>query len=169
MAALAGGHIAVSSLKRFKTITRKIDVPCTAWKLLALLAFMSLAACSTYHYKDYQADWSPDKMVPYDLSNHAPNSPIVYFATVRFHAIGIPFHRFLLATNVDGTLIPGAGGHSVQNISGEQALRLTPGKHSLIWCWVSMNGLGTGGAKCGLEALDVEFGRPAIRCGLPCP
>ncbi|MEZ0529850.1 hypothetical protein ACAW48_11430 [Pseudomonas sp. Env-37] len=96
-------------------------------------------------------------MTPYDLSNNAANAPVVYFATTRFRGLGVKFHRLLLATHVDDQLLEGSGRRSILDVSGKQALRLTPGKHSLSWCWVSMNALGTGGAKCGFGARDVEF------------
>lgn len=121
-----------------------------------LLAGLS-TACSNYHYKNYQAEWAPESMTPYDLSNHQADAPVVYFATTRYRALGVPFHRLLLATHVDDQLLEGAGRRSILDVSGMQALRLTPGKHSLAWCWASMNGLGTGGARCGFEARDVEF------------
>ncbi|WP_439850000.1 hypothetical protein ACTACG_17115 [Pseudomonas syringae] len=128
------------------------------FKLPAVLLFVGLtSACSNYHYKDYQGDWVPELMTPYDLSNNAVDAPVVYFATIRFRELGVKFHRFLLATHVDDQLLEGAGRRSILDISGKQALRLTPGKHSLTWCLVSMNALGTGGAKCDISARDVEF------------
>lgn len=127
-------------------------------KLSAVLFTASLAGgCSNYHYKDYQGEWAPEKMTPYDLSNNSAEAPVVYFQTMKYRALGVPFHRFLLATHVDDHLLEGAGRASILDVSGKQALRLTPGKHSLTWCWVSMNALGTGGAKCGFTARDVEF------------
>lgn len=127
-------------------------------KLPAVLLAAGLsAACSNYQYKDYQGDWAPESMTPYDLSNNTPEAPVVYFATTRYRALGVPFHRLLLATHVDGQQLPDAGRSSILDISGKQALRLKPGKHSLSWCWVSMNALGTGGAKCGFGAQDIEF------------
>ncbi len=127
-------------------------------KLPAVLLMAGLStACSNYQYKDYQGDWAPETMTPHDLSNNQPDAPVVYFATTRYRALGVPFHRLLLATHVDGQLLEGAGRRSILDVSGKQALRLTPGKHSLSWCWASMNALGTGGAKCGFAAQDVEF------------
>ncbi|TBU91266.1 hypothetical protein DNK34_18920 [Pseudomonas dryadis] len=127
-------------------------------KLSAVLLIAALtSACSNYHYKDYQGDWAPESMTPYDLSDNAADAPVVYFATTRFRGLGVPFHRLLLATHVDDQLLEGAGRRSILDVSGKQALRLTPGKHSLSWCWASMNALGTGGAKCGFAARDVEF------------
>ena len=113
-----------------------------------------MTACSNYQDKDYQGNWAPEAMTPDDLSNNTPDAPVVYFATTRYRA-GRAFS-------------PSAAGHacrwpatagcrSILDVSGKQALRLTPGKHSLSWCWVSMNALGTGGAKCGFGAKDVEF------------
>ena len=122
-----------------------------------LLAAALTTACSNYHYKDYQGEWVPETMTPYDLSDNVADAPVVYFATTQFRGLGVPFHRFLLATHVDDQLLPGAGRRSILDISGMQALRLTPGKHSLNWCWVSMSALGTGGGKCGFGARDVEF------------
>ena len=133
----------------------------------SLLSFLKLStvlliagvttACSNYHYKDYQGDWAPETMTPYDLSNITPDGPVLYFATTRYRALGVPFHRLLLATHVDDQLLEGAGRRSILDVSGKQALRLTPGKHSLSWCWASMNAMGTGGAKCGFSARDLEF------------
>lgn len=124
---------------------------------IAVLLAALVSGCSSYHYKDYQGDWAPQQMTPYDLSDNAPNAPLVYFATVRYRDLGIPFHRLLLATHVDDQQLEGAGRESILDVYGKQALKLTPGKHSLRWCWASMNALGTGGAKCNLEARDVEF------------
>ena len=127
-------------------------------KLPGVLLIAGLTtACSNYQYKDYQGDWAPESMTPYDLSDNAPDAPVVYFATTRYRALGVPFHRLLLATHVDGQLLEGAGRRSILDVSGKQALRLTPGKHSLSWYWVSINALGTGGAKCGFSAKNVEF------------
>lgn len=125
--------------------------------LVALSLASLLGACSNYHYKEYQGDWAPETMTPYDLSGNQADAPVVYFATVRYRALGVPFHRLLLATHVDDQLLEGAGRRSILDIAGKQALRLTPGKHSLSWCWASMNALGTGGGKCGFTARDVEF------------
>ncbi|BBP76281.1 hypothetical protein PHLH7_23850 [Pseudomonas sp. Ost2] len=122
-----------------------------------LLAAALTTACSSYHYKDYQGEWAPETMKPYDLSDNTADAPVVYFATTQFRALGVPFHRLLLATQVDDKPLPGAGRRSILDVSGMQALRLTPGKHSLSWCWASMNALGTGGAKCGFGARDIEF------------
>ncbi len=113
----------------------------------ALLAATLTTACSNnYHYKDYQGEWAPELMKPYDLSDNTIDAPVVYFATIKYRALGVPFHRLLLATAVDDQPLPGAGRRSILDVSGMQALKLTPGKHSLAWCWVSMNALGTGGA-----------------------
>lgn len=81
----------------------------------------------------------------------------MYFDTWRERELGVPFHRLALAFEVDGVSLPGAGRHSILNVTGEQALKLSPGKHSLRWCNVSMNALGTGGAFCNEGADDVEF------------
>lgn len=59
-------------------------------KLPAVLLIAGLTtACSNYHYKDYQGDWAPELMTPYDLSNNAVNAPVVYFATTRFRGLGV--------------------------------------------------------------------------------
>ncbi|WP_106803525.1 hypothetical protein [Pseudomonas sp. S5D5] len=126
-------------------------------KLAAILTLPLLGACSDYHYKNYQGDWAPEKLHPVDLSNNAPDAVLVYFDTWRERELGVPFHRLALAVEVDGVTLPGAGRQSILNVSGEQALKLSPGKHSLRWCNVSMNALGTGGAFCNEGADDVEF------------
>jgi len=127
-------------------------------KLAAVLTLPLLGACSSdYHYKDYQGDWAPEKLHPVDLSNNAPDAALVYFDTWRERELGIPFHRLVLALEVDGVKLPGAGRTSILNVTGEQALKLSPGKHSLRWCNVSMNALGTGGAFCNNGADDVDF------------
>nr|WP_288257079.1 hypothetical protein [uncultured Pseudomonas sp.] len=92
-----------------------------------------MTACSNYQDKDYQGNWAPESMTPDDPSNNTPDAPVVYFATTRYRALGVPFHRLLLATHVDGQQLPDAGRHSILDVSGKQALRLTPGKHSLSW------------------------------------
>ncbi|WP_110968808.1 hypothetical protein [Pseudomonas huaxiensis] len=129
---------------------------CLRLPTILLIAGLT-TACSNYHYKDYQGDWAPELMRPYDLSNNAVDAPVVYFATIRYRGLGVKFHRLLLATHVDDQLLEGAGRRSILDISGKQALRLTPGKHSLRWCWVSMNALGTGGGKCDFGVRDLEF------------
>ncbi|WP_256579592.1 hypothetical protein [Pseudomonas sp. NC02] len=96
-------------------------------------------------------------MQPVDLSDNHPNAALVYFETFRVRELGVPFHRLVLATEVDGVALPGAGRRSILDVSGEQALKLAPGKHSLRWCNVSMNALGTGGAFCNKGADDVVF------------
>lgn len=126
-------------------------------KLTAVLTLPLLGACSDYHYKNYQGDWAPEKLQSVDLSNGAPDAALVYFDTWRERELGVPFHRLALAMEVDGVPLPGAGRHSILNVTGEQALKLAPGKHSLRWCNVSMNALGTGGAFCNNGADDVEF------------
>ncbi|WP_248798028.1 hypothetical protein [Pseudomonas sp. MWU13-2105] len=131
------------------------------WAAL-LLTVALLGGCSDYHYKNYQGDWAPEQLKPYDLSDNASEAALVYFDTIRYRALGVPFHRLLLATDVDGLRIKGAGRRSILDVSGEQALKLKPGKHSLRWCWLSMNALGTGGAMCNFAAADVEF-RPGQR------
>lgn len=112
-------------------------------KLAVACVFPLLGACSDYHYKNYQGDWAPEKMQPVDLSDNHPNAALVYFETFRVRELGVPFHRLVLATEVDGVALPGAGRRSILDVSGEQALKLAPGKHSLRWCNVSMNALGT--------------------------
>ncbi|WP_339437290.1 hypothetical protein [Pseudomonas sp. EL_65y_Pfl1_R32] len=81
----------------------------------------------------------------------------MHFDTWRERELGVPFHRLVLAVEVDGQPLPGAGRRSILDVSGEQALKLTSGKHSLRWCNVSMNALGTGGAFCNKGADDVDF------------
>ncbi|WP_217474744.1 hypothetical protein [Stutzerimonas stutzeri] len=76
---------------------------------------------------------------------------------MQYRAAGIPFHRLLLAVQVDGKPLPDAGRHSLLNFSGYQAVRLTSGKHRIEWCWISMNKLGTGGGMCGLGANGIEL------------
>jgi hypothetical protein len=126
-------------------------------RFAALLVFAFLSACSDYHYKNYQGDWAPEKLKPYDMSNNAPDAARVYFDTVRLRMLGVPFHRLMLATAVDGKQIEGAGRRSILDVSGEQALKLSPGKHSLRWCLVSMNAMGTGGALCDFAANGLNF------------
>ncbi|WP_224770905.1 hypothetical protein [Pseudomonas sp. FEN] len=84
--------------------------------------------------QNYQGDWAPEQLKPYDLSDNASDAALVYFDTIRYRALGVPFHRLLLATDVDGLRIKGAGRRSILDVSGEQALKLKPGKHSLRWC-----------------------------------
>lgn len=121
--------------------------------LVSLLT--ALAGCSNYQYKNYQTKVDSDQIIPYDLSNGAKDAAVVYFDTLAYRDVGIPFHRLLLATRVDGVTLKNAGRFSILDISGYQALKLAPGEHSLEWCWVSMNALGTGGANCGFGAPKV--------------
>ncbi|MDH0957627.1 hypothetical protein N5E99_18985 [Pseudomonas chengduensis] len=72
-----------------------------------------MTACSNYQDKDYQGNWAPETMTPYDLPNNTPDAPVVYFATTRYRALGVPFHRLLLATLVDGQQLPGAAQSSM--------------------------------------------------------
>jgi len=124
--------------------------------LSAALA-LTLSACSSFNYNGYHGEVDPAAMQPYDLSANAPNAPLVFFNTFRVRELGVPFHRLLLATQVDGQPLPGAGKAPLFDFHGYQALKLTPGKHSLQWCWVSKSSWGTGGGSCGLGASDIEF------------
>lgn len=66
----------------------------SSFKFPAVLAMAALGAgCSNYHYKGYQGDWQPELMVPYDLSKGTADAPVVYFATTRYRALGVKFHR----------------------------------------------------------------------------
>ncbi len=126
---------------------------------LAVLVVVTatLCGCSSFNYNGYRGEVDPVAMQPYDVSNNAENAPLVLFDTYRVRELGVPFHRLLLATQVDGQQLPGAGKVPLFDFHGFQALKLTPGKHSLQWCWVSKSSWGTGGGSCGLGASDVEF------------
>lgn len=125
------------------------------------LALLMTSACSNYQYKTYAGNVDDPTIRILDLSDGAANAPVIYFDTVQYRALGIPFHRLLLAVRVDGEVLPNAGKHSILSYSGYQAIRLAPGQHSVEWCWVSMNKLGTGGGKCGFSApnLSLEAGK----------
>ncbi|MGB4075375.1 hypothetical protein [Pseudomonas sp.] len=118
---------------------------------------LALGACSGFNYKDYQGQIDPAVIKPYDLSGRTPGAPIIYFDTTTYRDLGVPFHRLLLATHVDDQHLAGAGRGEFYDFSGYQAVKVTPGKHSLQWCWVSKNSLGTGGGTCSFRAGDVEF------------
>ncbi|WP_081951553.1 hypothetical protein [Pseudomonas cremoricolorata] len=133
-----------------------------AFRLLGLTAILLMtSACSNHQYKTYVGSLDDPAIQVLDLSEGAANAPILYFDTRQFRELGVPFHRLLLAVRVDGKQLPDAGKHSILNYSGYQALRLAPGEHSVEWCWVSMNKLGTGGGKCGFgaPALNLEAGK----------
>lgn len=126
--------------------------------LLAIITLgLTLTACSSFNYNGYQGSVAPDATKPYDLSNGAVDAPLVLFHSYQVRELGIPFHRLLLASHVDGQQLPGAGKAPLFDFHGYQALKLTPGKHSLRWCWVSKSSWGTGGGSCGLGAEDIEF------------
>jgi hypothetical protein len=117
-----------------------------------------LGGCSSnYHYKNYLGKVEPNKLQAYDLSDNAKNPAIIYFNTITYSAMGIPFHRLLLATHVDGVRLKNAGRFSILDIDGYQALKLVPGNHSIEWCWLSMNALGTGGAQCEFKVENFTF------------
>lgn len=123
--------------------------------IIALLTFAS--GCSNHQYKSYLGNVDDPAIEILDLSNGTPDAPVIHFNTMQYRDVGIPFHRLLLAIQVDGTRLPHAGRHSLMNFSGYQAIRLAPGKHSIEWCWISMNKLGTGGGICGLGANGIEL------------
>lgn len=124
-------------------------------------ALLLLSACSNYQYKTFVGSVDDPAIRVLDLSEGMANAPVIYFDTIQYRDLGIPFHRLLLAIGVDGQPLPFAGKHSILDYFGYQAIRLKPGPHSLQWCWVSMNKLGTGGGKCGLGApnLNLEAGK----------
>lgn len=129
--------------------------------LIIAAALLLTSACSNYQYKTYAGSVDDPSIQILDLSDGAADAPVIYFDTVQYRDLGIPFHRLLLAVRVDGKPLPNAGKHSILNYSGYQAIRLAPGHHSVEWCWVSMNKLGTGGGKCGFGApnLNLEAGK----------
>ncbi|WP_194150452.1 hypothetical protein [Stutzerimonas nosocomialis] len=132
------------------------------FRLLGTAALFALiTGCSNYQYKAYAANIDDPAVKVLDLADGTPDAPIVYFDTVQFRALGVPYHRLLLAVQADGKFLPDAGRYSLLNFAGYQAVRLTPGRHSLEWCWVSMNKLGTGGGMCGLgvNGLELEAGK----------
>lgn len=128
-------------------------------RLFTALAFISLGAtltaCSGFTYNGYQGDLAPAALQPYDLSQGAANAPVIYFSAYTAREAGISVHRLLLATHVDGKLLPGAG--MAPPAHGYQAVKVAPGTHSLEWCWLSKNTWGPGGERCGFKAKDVNF------------
>lgn len=125
------------------------------------VALLLTSACSNHQYKTYAGSVDDPNIQILDLSDGATNAPVLYFDTLQYRDVGIPFHRLLLAVRVDGETLPGAGKHSILDYSGYQALRLSPGPHAVEWCWISMNKLGTGGGMCGFGAqnLNLEAGK----------
>ncbi|QLF93425.1 hypothetical protein HW090_09535 [Pseudomonas sp. ABC1] len=121
------------------------------------VALLMTSACSNHQYKSYVGNVDDPAMQVLDLSEGATDAPVIYFDTTQYRDLGVPFHRLLLAIRVDGKQLPEAGKHSILNYSGYQALRLSPGQHSLEWCWVSMNKLRTGGGQCGFVAPALNF------------
>lgn len=120
-------------------------------------ALLLLSACSNYQYKSFVGNLDDPALRVLDLSDGVTDAPVIYFETMQYRDLGIPFHRLLLAVRVDGRPLPYAGKYSILDYFGYQAIRLTPGSHSLEWCWVSMNKLGTGGGKCGFGAPDLKL------------
>lgn len=126
------------------------------WLAIAvLLTFAS--GCSNYQYKTYMGNVDDPTIKILDLSGGSADAPVIHFDTMQYRDLGVPFHRLLLAVQVDGKRLPHAGRHSLLNFSGYQAVRLAPGKHTIEWCWISMNKLGTGGGMCGLGATGIEL------------
>jgi hypothetical protein len=123
----------------------------------AAAALLLLSACSNYQYRSFVGNLDDPALQVLDLSDGVADAPVIYFETLQYRDLGVPFHRLLLATRVDGQSLPYAGKHSILEYFGYQAVRLTPGPHSLEWCWVSMNKLGTGGGKCGFSAPDIRL------------
>lgn len=121
------------------------------------VALTLVSGCSNHQYKKYSGNVDDPAIQILDLSNGTADAPVMHFDTVQYRDVGIPFHRLLLAVQVDGTRLPHAGRHSLMNFSGYQAIRLAPGKHTIEWCWISMNKLGTGGGICGLGVYDIEL------------
>ncbi|MCJ8206745.1 hypothetical protein [Pseudomonas sp. RGM2987] len=121
------------------------------------MAALLTSACSNYQYKSFVGSVDDPAIRVLDLSDGKLDAPVVYFDTTQYRDLGIPFHRLLLAVRVDGAPLPYAGKYSILDYFGYQAIRLTPGRHSMEWCWVSMNKLGTGGGKCGFGAPDINL------------
>ena len=124
--------------------------------LIATFAlFAALTGCSSFTYNNYQPNLAPDATQPYDLSNAAPAAPIIYFDTYTTREAGLSVHRLLVATHLDGQLLPGAAVSPAAK--GFQALKVSPGTHSLQWCWLSKNAIGPGSERCGFKADGVVF------------
>ena len=125
-------------------------------KITCIFTFvLLLSACSSYQYKNYATTIESAKIL--DLAEGEQDAPVIYFDTITYRDIGIPFHRLLLATHLNGETLPSAGRKSLLDLDGYQALRLKAGEHNIEWCWVSMNSLGSGGAKCEFSAGNFLF------------
>lgn len=126
--------------------------------LLLLATTISLASCGSYQYKSYDIEVSPGKTSILDLSNIGADTSTIYFGSAPSSAVGVSFHRLLLATAMDGAALPNSGRTGLLNVSGYQAIKVDSGVHSFDFCWVSMNALGTGGHMCNfsINTLSLE-------------
>lgn len=121
------------------------------------LLILLLTSCSSYQYKQYEATIDKGNTPILDLSQDGDAASVIYFNSVTYRTMGIAFHRLLLATGFDGKVLDGAGRKSLLDVNGYQAIKVPAGIHTLDYCWVSMNALGSGGAKCNFKAKDVVF------------
>lgn len=73
-----------------------------AFRLLIIAAALLLtSACSNYQYKTYAGSVDDPSIQILDLSDGAADAPVIYFDTVQYRDLGIPFHRLLLAVRVE--------------------------------------------------------------------
>lgn len=133
------------------------------FKNIILIIFISLVSgCSSggnYRYRDFQREVSQETVTPLNLSKGNTEGPIIYFQSKNETSLLIPYHRLLLVHTVDGKTLPGVESFSMLHydvLLGYQAIKLTPGMHSIKYCWVSFSKLG-GGSKCNFQASNIQF------------
>ena len=126
--------------------------------LALLLPFiLSLSACSGFHYKDYDAPVDKENTYVLDLSDKDDNAAIIYFDSRTYRTLGIPFHTLFLATRFNGKRLSGAGSYGFLDVRGYQILKVPAGVHTIDYCWITTNILGSGGSNCYPRLEDIPF------------
>ncbi|MBA3582801.1 MAG: hypothetical protein H0W44_10155 [Gammaproteobacteria bacterium] len=130
--------------------------------LIAVLLCFSVQACGPLNlrknYYQYDEIVVPGKTKILNLSD-TENSTERSEIYLDSDASG-SHHRFWLATYVDGVPVPKYLQKVKNDLNsknqGAQAIALTPGKHTIQLCWISVSRLG-GGETCGQTIKDVDY------------
>jgi hypothetical protein len=138
---------------------------------------MAISSCSSLlgsaiDYGEYDREVIVGTTKVHDLITDEPDFAYIYFDSKLQNELGLKFHRFGVATHFNGVLLRNAGAKNgdslgglmgAQRIDGHQALRVPAGKHSVSFCYISVqtNGLG-GRPKCGGVLRGFTFEKDAI-------
>lgn len=157
---------------------RVLQVPGKVYRCFTLaICLMANSSCSTLlgsavNYSEYDKKVIVGATKVYDLTTSELDFAHIYFDSKVVGELGLKFHRFSVATHLNGVLLRNAGTQKgdalgglmgAQRTDGHQALRVPAGKHSVSFCYISVqtNGLG-GGSRCGGVLREFTFEKDTI-------